>query len=101
MFIHIGNDNVIRSQDVVAIIDYNLISSSTIMEEMMENAGKEKKVVGPTVEAKSVMITKEIIYYSTLSVSTLKKRASMISTISKLDDFSDEIKEEETEAEEA
>ncbi|CDO04858.1 OrfX protein [Oceanobacillus picturae] len=101
MFIHIGNDNVIRSQDVVAIIDYNLISSSTIMEEMMENAGKEKKVVGPTVDAKSVMITKEIIYYSTLSVSTLKKRASMISTISKLDDFSDEIKEEETEAEEA
>ncbi|MGP4063364.1 extracellular matrix regulator RemB [Oceanobacillus sp. M65] len=101
MFIHIGNDNVIRSQDVVAIIDYNLISSSTIMEEMMKNAGKEKKVVGPTVDAKSVMITKEIIYYSTLSVSTLKKRASMISTISKLDDFSDEIKEEETEAEEA
>lgn len=101
MFIHIGNDNVIRSQDVVAIIDYNLISSSTIMEEMMENAGKEKKIVGPTVDAKSVMITKEIIYYSTLSVSTLKKRASMISTISKLDDFSDEIKEEETEAEEA
>lgn len=101
MFIHIGNDNVIRSQDVVAIIDYNLISSSTIMEEMMENTGKEKKVVGPTVDAKSVMITKEIIYYSTLSVSTLKKRASMISTISKLDDFSDEIKEEETEAEEA
>ncbi len=101
MFIHIGNDNVIRSQDVVAIIDYNLISSSTIMEEMMENAGKEKKVVGPTVDAKSVMITKEIIYYSTLSVSTLKKRASMISTISKLDDFSDEIKEEEIEAEEA
>ncbi|AVQ97533.1 DUF370 domain-containing protein [Oceanobacillus iheyensis] len=101
MFIHIGNDNVIRSQDVVAIIDYNLISSSTIMEEMMKNAGKEKKVVGPTVDAKSVMITKEIIYYSTLSVSTLKKRASMISTISKLDDFSDEIKEEETESEEA
>ncbi|MFD2627331.1 extracellular matrix regulator RemB [Oceanobacillus kapialis] len=98
MFIHIGNDNVIRSKDVIAIIDYNLISSSSIMEEMMENAAKEKKVLGPTVDAKSVMITKEVIYYSTLSVSTLKKRASMISTISKLDDFSDEIKEEIEEA---
>ncbi|WP_042220858.1 extracellular matrix regulator RemB [Oceanobacillus manasiensis] len=98
MFIHIGNDNVIRSRDVIAIVDYNLISSSTIMEEMMETAGKEKKLVGPTVDAKSVMITKEIIYYSTLSVSTLKKRASMISTISKLDDFSDELKEEAEEA---
>ncbi|MBP1971060.1 hypothetical protein J2Z83_003197 [Virgibacillus natechei] len=91
MFIHIGDDNVIQSSDVVAIVDYNLISSSSIMEEMMTESNKQKKVVGPMVEAKSVMITHEIIYYSTLSVATLKKRASMISTISKLDDFSDEI----------
>lgn len=93
MFIHIGNGNVIRSQDVVAIIDYHFISSSTIMEEMVIKAKKQKKLVGPTVDTKSVMITKDIIYYSTLSVSTLKKRASMISTISKLDDFSDEVEE--------
>ncbi|MEC5425052.1 DUF370 domain-containing protein [Virgibacillus sp. C22-A2] len=91
MFIHIGNNNVIRSKDVIAIIDYNLISSSIIMEEMMTESSKKKIVVGPTVDAKSVMITRDVIYYSTLSVSTLKKRASMISTISKLDDFSDEL----------
>ncbi|GAB3054080.1 extracellular matrix regulator RemB [Virgibacillus ainsalahensis] len=95
MFIHIGNDNVIRSQDVIAIVDYQLISSSSIMEEMMTEQTKQKKVVGPTVDAKSVMITRDFIYYSTLSVPTLKKRASMISTISKLDDFSDEIEEAE------
>lgn len=93
MFIHIGNDNVIRSQDVIAIIDYNLITSSTIMEEMVKESKRKKEVIGPTVDAKSVMITNEAIYYSTLSVSTLKKRASMISTISKLDDFSDEVDE--------
>ncbi|CDQ37848.1 extracellular matrix regulator RemB [Virgibacillus salexigens] len=97
MFIHIGNDNVIRSSDVIAIIDYQLISSSTIMEELMTESLQAKKVAGPTEDAKSVMITKEMIYYSTLSVSTLKKRSSMISTISKLDDFSDEIKESDTE----
>ncbi|EQB38642.1 MULTISPECIES: extracellular matrix regulator RemB [Virgibacillus] len=97
MFIHIGNDNVIHSSDVIAIIDYQLISSSTIMEELMTESLQAKKVAGPTEDAKSVMITKEMIYYSTLSVSTLKKRSSMISTISKLDDFSDEIKESDTE----
>jgi len=91
MFIHIGNDNAIRSQDVIAILDYNLISSSTIMEELMEGSKKEGKVVGPESEAKSVMVTRDNIYYSSLSVPTLKKRASMISTIDKLDDFSDEI----------
>jgi len=91
MFIHIGNDNAIRSQDVIAILDYNLISSSTIMEELMEGSKKEGKVVGPKSEAKSVMVTRDNIYYSSLSVTTLKKRASMISTIDKLDDFSDEV----------
>ncbi|RYG73394.1 DUF370 domain-containing protein [Lentibacillus lipolyticus] len=91
MFIHIGNDNVIQSKDVISIIDRNVVTSSSIMEEMMENMGQQQKIFGPMDEAKSVVVTTEEIYYSSLSVSTLKKRASMISTISKLDDFSDEL----------
>lgn len=91
MFMHIGNDHVISSNDIIAIVDYNLISSSSIMEEMITKSNKQKRVMGPINDAKSVMVTTEIIYYSTLSVATLKKRASMISTISKLDDFSDEV----------
>ncbi|GAB3797749.1 extracellular matrix regulator RemB [Virgibacillus kimchii] len=91
MFIHIGNDNAIRSSDVIAILDYNLISSSTIMENFMEGSEKEGKIVGPETDAKSIMVTKDNIYYSTLSITTLKKRASMISTIDKLDDFSEEL----------
>lgn len=94
MFIHIGNDHVIQSEEVIAIVDFHLISSSTIMEEMMAGARAEKKVIGSTRHAKSVMITTGNIFYSTLSVSTLKKRASMISTISKMDDYSDELTEE-------
>ena len=91
MFIHIGSDHVVRSRDIIAIIDYQLISSSTIMDEMMIESEKKHRIYGPKSEAKSVMITKDKIYYSTLSVTTLKKRASMISMISNLDDFSDEI----------
>ncbi|MFD1362635.1 extracellular matrix regulator RemB [Lentibacillus salinarum] len=91
MFIHIGNDNVIQSKDVISIIDYSVVTSSGIMEKMVEQAAEQQKVYGPTDEAKSVVVTSDTIYYSSLSVSTLKKRASMISTISKLDDFSDEI----------
>ncbi|OZU89475.1 DUF370 domain-containing protein [Virgibacillus indicus] len=91
MFIHIGDDHVVRSRDVIAIIDFQLISSSIIMDEMMTESEKQNKIFGSKWDAKSVMITRERIYYSTLSVSTLKKRASMISTLSKLDDFSDEV----------
>ncbi|HLS08932.1 extracellular matrix regulator RemB [Lentibacillus sp.] len=91
MFIHIGSDNVIRSEDVISIIDYSVVTSSGIMEKMVENVAEQEKVFGPTDEVKSVVITTDNIYYSSLSVATLKKRASMISTIDKLDDYSDEI----------
>lgn len=89
MFIHIGNGNVIQSDDIITIIDRNVITSSSIMEEMMMQ--KKDETTGPKSEAKSVVLTKNHIFYSTLSVTTLKKRASMISTISRLDDYSDEL----------
>ncbi|WP_249872262.1 extracellular matrix regulator RemB [Oceanobacillus saliphilus] len=91
MFIHIGNGNVIHSEEIIAIIDYNLISSSTIINEMMTASKRKKKVVGPKKNAKAVMITKDMIYFSTLSVSTLKKRSSISSTINKLDDYAEEM----------
>ncbi|MBT2217222.1 DUF370 domain-containing protein [Virgibacillus dakarensis] len=91
MFIHIGNDTVIQSKDVITIIDRNVITSSSVMEEMMHHAKKEEKVVGDTADTKSVVVTSDYIYFSSLSVSTLKKRASMISTISKLDDYAEEL----------
>jgi len=89
LFIHIGNENVIQSKDIISIIDYNIVSSSTIMTEMMNNS--KDTVIGPVEEAKSLVITKNQMYASTLSVVTLKKRASMTSTISKLDDYSSDL----------
>lgn len=91
MFIHIGNNHVIQSNNIIAIIDRNMITSSTITEQMMAAAEQEGKVVGPVIDAKSVVLATDFIYYSSLSVVTLKKRASMISTISKLDDYTEEI----------
>ncbi|WP_026908479.1 extracellular matrix regulator RemB [Paucisalibacillus globulus] len=89
MFIHIGNENVIRSKDIVSIIDYNIISSSTIMDEMM--TANQAIIIGPVEDAKAVVITNNQLYLSTLSVATLKKRASIMSTISKLDDYSSDL----------
>ncbi|MFG6113604.1 extracellular matrix regulator RemB [Halobacillus sp. MO56] len=96
MFIHIGDDQVIRSKEVVAIIDHTLISSSSIIEEMIYNQRKEKNVVETqTQEAKAIVITDDQIYFSPLSVMTLKKRANMMATLNKLEDFSEIIDEEE------
>ena len=87
MFIHIGDSNVISINDIISIIDYNLISSSVIMEEMME----KREYEGSEQDAKSVVITDDFIYLSTLSVSTLEKRASYTSTINNLEDYSDDL----------
>lgn len=59
------------------------------MDEMMSNS--KEKIIGPLNDAKSVVITNDYLYLSTLSVGTLKKRASMISTISKLEDYSNDL----------
>ncbi|MBM7552209.1 extracellular matrix regulator RemB [Thalassobacillus pellis] len=96
MFIHIGDDQVIRSKDVVAIIDHNLISSSSIIEEMIFNQRKNKNVIeNQAQDAKAIVITQDEIFFSPLSVMTLKKRANMMATLNKLEDFSEKIIDEE------
>lgn len=95
MFIHIGDDHVIRSEEVIAIIDNQLISSSNINEEMLFNQRKSKRVEEPpNNQTKSLVITKERIYHSPLSVLTLKKRASMMTSISKLENYTELFLEE-------
>ncbi|HEX6593311.1 MAG TPA: extracellular matrix/biofilm biosynthesis regulator RemA family protein [Bacillota bacterium] len=91
MFIHIGNGNIIRTHTIITIIDESVITSSAIMEKLIE----EETVVGSRNDAKSVVITEQFIYFSTLSVTTLKKRASMISTLNRLDDYSNQIEQDE------
>lgn len=88
MFIHIGNDNVIRSREIVTIIEQDVISSSAMMEEMIHKGRQDNTVVGIAEDAKSVVFTENRIYYSTLSVSTLKKRSRIVSMIHKLDEGS-------------
>ncbi|MGM8212873.1 extracellular matrix regulator RemB [Virgibacillus sp. W0430] len=87
MFVHIGNDYVLQSKDIISIIDRNLIQSSSIIKEMMQVARERRKIKGTKREAKSIVITDDFIYYSTLSIPTLKKRSSMISTINTTDYF--------------
>lgn len=90
MFIHIGEDHVIESGDVISIIDYELLNSSSIVEEMIQNQRLNQRVFeSPNAEAKSIVVTKDYIYFSPLSVFTLKKRANMTSTLNNIEDFAE------------
>lgn len=46
MFIHIGDENVIRSKDIVSIIDLNVIDSSPIIEEMIAHHQQSGRLIG-------------------------------------------------------
>lgn len=75
----------------MTIIDYSLMASSSIIEEMIFNQRKNKQVVETEENhAKSIVVTKDYIYFSPLSVYTLKKRANMMTTLNKLEDYSEE-----------
>ncbi|WLR50869.1 DUF370 domain-containing protein [Bacillus tianshenii] len=82
MFIHLGEEIVIRSEDVIAIIDGQLIESSTIMSEFIRGQEREKGITEVSAgAAKSIVVTKDRVYFSPLSSVTLKRRSQMISDL--------------------
>lgn len=85
MFIHLGGDTVIRSKEVIAILDRQAKETSEITGEFLEFHEKDKKVEeiakGMT---KSIVITLEKIYLSPISSSTLKRRALFVSDIDEI-----------------
>lgn len=89
MFIHIGNDHILRSRNIISIIDCQTIDSSKTMEEMIHSMDEKGKIKGSSTDAKSVIITKDSIYYSSLSVSTLTKRSSIRQMVKKVKNHSE------------
>jgi extracellular matrix regulatory protein B len=87
LFIHLGEDIVIRSMDVIAIIDHQLLDSSVIIREFLQGQQEEKNI--KTISqgsAKSVVVTTDQVYISPLSSLTLKRRAQMISELERYEE---------------
>jgi len=91
MFIHIGNDHVIRSRDIVTIINYDMVESSTVTDKIMDQMGNLDTIKGNKEDAKSIIVTVDQIYYCSLSVTTLKKRSSIRSMLQKFKNYSEEL----------
>ena len=87
MFIEIGNGNIIQSSKIVAMIDYELVRSSSSLQEMLDRAKTENKLKGSLEDVKSLTVTTDAIYVSSLSVPTLKKRTSMKAAFKNIEDF--------------
>lgn len=82
MFIHLGNEVIVNSKNIVGIFDIENTTTGKNTSKLLENATKEKRVVTVSYEMpKSFVVCiekgKEIIYISQISVSTLRKRINL------------------------
>lgn len=75
MYIHLGGEKMIRSVELIAIFDLSIEESSRISKSFIANAMKEKQVeiIGEE-ESKSLIVTRDKVYYSPISSNTLQKK---------------------------
>lgn len=78
MYIHLGEDVLIKTSDVVAIFDYDLMEDNEENRLFIDRCLEDMKLVDVgEKDTKSIVITNQFIYFSSFSPSTLKKRSEM------------------------
>lgn len=76
MYIHLAEDVLIKTSDVIAIFDYDLVEGNDINRQFLDRCLEEKMLIDVGEKAtKSIVIATDHIYFSPFSPSTLKKRS--------------------------
>lgn len=83
MYLHLGNDTVIKTKDIVGIFDMDNTSVSKHTRNFLSRSEKQKKVINVSFELpKSYIVCfdgeKETVYISQISPSTLTKRLNYL-----------------------
>lgn len=81
MYLHLGQDTILRTRDIVGIFDLDTATLSRRTRDFLSRAEKDGRVVNVTDELpKSFIVTAAdppMIYISQISAATLKKRSGM------------------------
>lgn len=76
MYINIGEDFVLKTEDITGIFDMDKTTINKATRDFLAKAQKENRVVLTSYELpKSFIVAKDKIYISPLNTSTLLKRA--------------------------
>lgn len=75
---HLGENVVVPTDEVVAILDGQLYYSSSIVQEYIEGHRKSKEIIEISTSMKTIIVTLHDIYFSPLASMTLKKRANQL-----------------------
>lgn len=75
MYLHLGNNRVIRSADVIGLFDLDNTTVSAVSRRFLSDSDKSKKVISIRDEIpKSFVLTKNKIYMTQISVQALHNR---------------------------
>lgn len=76
MLIHIGEDSVVNSGDIIGIFDMDTSTVNKATRDYLSKSEKEKKIIYVNYELpKSFIVTQDNVYVSPLNTSTLIKRS--------------------------
>ena len=84
MFMIIGNDEVIKTNEIICILDYQLMKTAKKLQ-LLKKQKNNIYLVEDEENIKSIIITIGHIYYSPFSTHTLKKREDFYTTIKKME----------------
>ncbi len=87
MYLHLGQDTVVRTRDIIAIFDLENASIAKSTKSYLSQAQKNGYVVNVTMEMPKTFVvcqidSKTVVYISQISSATLKKRTGFIEDIS-------------------
>ena len=72
MYVHIGENILVRTSEIITILDKQTVESSPNSKEFLERQKAMSNGKGSSY--KSIVITKDTIYFSPIASNTLKKR---------------------------
>ena len=89
MYLHLGQDTVVRTKNIIGIFDLENTSVSKLTRAFLATAQKAGQVVDVTQELpKSFVICQEngntVVYITQISCATLRKRAGFLEGIANL-----------------
>lgn len=76
MYLHIGHDAMIETRSIVAILNKNLMDHSPEVRQMVHRLNGDGALSGDLSEAKTLILTATGIVLSSISATTLYKRAA-------------------------
>lgn len=78
MYLHIGEDTVIRDRDIIGIFDMDTSTVNKATRDYLKKAEQEKRVVYVNYDLpKCFVITDKKVFISPINTSTLSKRAKL------------------------